>query len=60
MTMKHKGTKMNEMMAVEDGKIVRKRKVCKRCGDGIYMADHKEKGGKTRSYCGKCQYTEWN
>jgi small subunit ribosomal protein S27Ae len=58
--MKHKATKMWEAMKVEDGKIVRVKKTCKRCGDGVYMAEHKEKDGKTRSYCGKCQYTEWN
>lgn len=58
--MKHKVTKMWEIMSVEGGKIERKKKTCRRCGDGIYMAEHKEKDGKVRSYCGKCHYTEWS
>ena len=58
--MKHKNTKVWEMLSVKDGKLESKRKPCKRCGNGTYMAEHKEKSGKVRTYCGKCQYTEWN
>ncbi|MHA1223656.1 MAG: 30S ribosomal protein S27ae [Candidatus Heimdallarchaeaceae archaeon] len=37
---------------IEDGKIVRTKKVCERCGDSVYMAEHKD-----RYTCGKCGYT---
>ncbi|PIY34973.1 MAG: 30S ribosomal protein S27ae [Candidatus Aenigmarchaeota archaeon CG_4_10_14_3_um_filter_37_21] len=49
--MKHKPTKKSEVM--------KRAKLCPRCGDGVYMAEHKQKDGKTRSYCGKCHYTIW-
>jgi small subunit ribosomal protein S27Ae len=39
---------------VEDGKLIRTRKVCKRCGQGVFMAEHKD-----RYTCGSCHYTEW-
>ena len=39
---------------IKDGKLVRKKKVCPRCGEGTYMAEHKD-----RWSCGKCGYTEW-
>ncbi|NCS71125.1 MAG: 30S ribosomal protein S27ae [Candidatus Aenigmarchaeota archaeon CG_4_10_14_0_8_um_filter_37_24] len=49
--MKHKPTKKSEVM--------KRAKLCPRCGDGVYMAEHKQKDGKTRSCCGKCHYTIW-
>lgn len=33
-----------------------KPKTCQRCGDGHYMAQHKQ-NGKVRHYCGKCHMT---
>ena len=39
---------------VKDGKIVRKKKVCERCGDSVYMAEHKD-----RQTCGKCGFTTY-
>jgi len=39
---------------IKDGKLIRKKKVCPRCGDGTFMAEHKD-----RWHCGKCGYTEW-
>ncbi|AAR39030.1 NEQ176 [Nanoarchaeum equitans Kin4-M] len=37
---------------IKDGKLIRKKKVCPRCGS--FMAEHKD-----RYHCGKCGYTEW-
>ena len=48
--MKHKPVKAREMLKKEG------RKTCQRCGDGVYLAQHKQ-GGKTRLYCGKCHMT---
>jgi small subunit ribosomal protein S27Ae len=39
---------------VEGDKIVRQRKSCPKCGDGVFLADHKD-----RASCGKCGYTEF-
>ncbi len=58
--MKHKSPKQWEIIKVEGDKIVKTRKTCPRCGDGVYMAEHKQKDGKIRQYCGKCHYTVWN
>jgi len=43
-----------EVFKVEGDKIVRQRKSCPKCGDGVFLADHKD-----RSSCGKCGYTEF-
>lgn len=58
--MKHKLTKKWENIKIEGEKAVRNKKTCPRCGESVYMAEHKEKDGKNRSYCGKCHYTVWN
>jgi len=39
---------------VKDGKIVRKRRFCPKCGPGVFLAEHKD-----RWTCGKCGYTEF-
>jgi len=39
---------------VSDGKLVRKKKTCPKCGDGVFLAEHKD-----RSSCGTCGYTEF-
>jgi len=39
---------------VENGKLVRLRKICPKCGPGVFLAEHKD-----RYSCGKCGYTEW-
>jgi len=39
---------------IKDGKLVRKKKTCPRCGAGTFMAEHED-----RYHCGKCGYTEW-
>lgn len=40
---------------VEGDKVSRTRKVCSRCGKGVFMSQH-----KNRYTCGKCGYTEFN
>ena len=49
---KHSSVKINSLYKVDNGKIVRARKPCPRCGDGTYMAHHKD-----RDYCGRCGLT---
>jgi small subunit ribosomal protein S27Ae len=44
--MKHKPTKVSE--------LIKKNKICPRCGDATYMAEHKD-----RWYCGKCHLTSF-
>jgi len=43
-----------EVFKVEGGKVVRTRKSCPKCGDGVFLAEH-----KNRVSCGKCGYTEF-
>lgn len=39
---------------IVDGKLVRLKKFCPRCGPGVFMAEHWR-----RYTCGKCGYTEY-
>ncbi len=57
--MKHKPTKRWEIIKIEGEKLKTDKITCPRCGEGVYMAVHKEKSGKIRQYCGKCHYTIW-
>jgi small subunit ribosomal protein S27Ae len=43
-----------QLYDVKDNKITRKKKFCPRCGDGIFLAEHKD-----RFSCGACGYSEW-
>ncbi len=43
---------INKFYKVKDGKIERLRKICPRCGEGIFLAEHND-----RFACGKCGYT---
>ncbi len=43
-----------EVFKVEGDKIVRQRRSCPKCGDAVFLADHKD-----RYSCGKCGYTEF-
>ena len=36
------------------GGLKRKNKICPKCGDGVFLARHKD-----RDSCGKCGYTEF-
>ncbi|RLJ06434.1 MAG: 30S ribosomal protein S27ae [Candidatus Aenigmatarchaeota archaeon] len=49
---KHLTVKPNSIYKVEGGKLIRNRKTCPRCGDGTFLAHHKD-----RYYCGRCGYT---
>lgn len=42
-----------ELYKLDNGKLVRERKFCPKCGPGTFMAEHKD-----RLTCGKCGYTE--
>ena len=43
-----------EIFKLEGDKIVRLRRNCPKCGDGVFLAEH-----KNRLSCGKCGYTEF-
>ena len=42
------------MYKIEGGKLS-KGSTCPKCGDGVFLAQH-----KNRSYCGTCKYTTFN
>ena len=39
---------------LEDDSLKRKRQTCPKCGEGVFLAEHKD-----RSSCGRCGYTEF-
>ncbi len=39
---------------VKDNAVIRKKRTCPKCGDGVFMAEH-----SNRTSCGKCGYTEF-
>jgi small subunit ribosomal protein S27Ae len=49
---KHSGVGITTAYKVESGSLKRCKKVCPRCGDGTFMASH-----KNRDCCGRCGYT---
>lgn len=40
---------------VDGEKVSKERKICSRCGKGVFMSKHKD-----RNTCGKCGLTEFN
>jgi len=46
--------KKREIFKVEGDKIIRLKKSCPKCGDGVFLAEH-----KNRLSCGACGYTEF-
>ena len=46
--------KKREMYIISGNKLERKRRNCPKCGDGVFLAEHKD-----RVSCGKCGYTEF-
>jgi len=52
--LKHKPVRVSSFYEIKEGKVERKKKVCPRCGEGTFMADHGD-----RWYCGKCKLTIW-
>ncbi|HDM60356.1 MAG TPA: 30S ribosomal protein S27ae [Archaeoglobus veneficus] len=51
---KAKGDVVSRFYEIKGDKVVRKRKFCPRCGEGVFLAEHKD-----RRTCGKCGYTEF-
>ena len=51
---KKERNKIWEKYEIKDGKLIRKKRFCPRCGPGTFMAEHKE-----RYTCGKCSYIEY-
>ena len=49
---KHESKSPKDYYEIHGNEISRKRKICPRCGDGTFLAKHKD-----RQYCGKCGYT---
>ena len=39
---------------IEDGKCIRTKKICSRCGKGVFMSEHSD-----RNTCGRCGLTEF-
>jgi len=46
--------KKREIFKVDGDKITRLRRSCPKCGDGVFLAEHKD-----RLSCGSCGYTEF-
>lgn len=51
---KGKSPNVYKYYKVEGETLKRERKVCSRCGKGVFMSQH-----KNRNTCGKCGYTEF-
>jgi len=49
---KHLSPKIYKFYEAKGSEIVRNHKSCPRCGQGTFMAHHKD-----RDYCGRCGYT---
>jgi len=47
-------SKKSNAFKVENGKLVRVKKICPKCGAGVYLAQH-----SNRESCGKCGYTQF-
>jgi len=45
---------VSRLYEIKGEKVIRKRKFCPRCGEGVFLAEHKD-----RRTCGKCGYTEF-
>jgi len=49
-----KAVNIKSLYSVEGGVLKRKTKFCPKCGQGVFLAIH-----KNRVSCGKCGYTEF-
>lgn len=47
--------KVYEYYKIEGDKCTVTKKICSRCGNGVFMSKHKD-----RQTCGKCSLTEFN
>jgi len=52
--MKGKPVQIYKLYSVEGSSVKRLRKPCPKCGNGTFLAQH-----KNRLTCGKCGYTEY-
>lgn len=43
-----------DLYDIQGDKLIRKRRTCPKCGEGVFLAQHKD-----RESCGKCGYTEF-
>lgn len=50
---KKPASKISKVYEVSGNSLKRKNKYCPKCGNGVFMADHKD-----RWTCGKCNYME--
>jgi len=39
---------------IENGKLVRTKLSCPKCGSAVFLAEHKD-----RYHCGRCGYSRW-
>ncbi|MDP6155271.1 MAG: 30S ribosomal protein S27ae [Candidatus Thermoplasmatota archaeon] len=46
-----KNVKVPTLYEVKGNKVVRKKESCPKCGEGIFLAEHRD-----RKTCGKCSY----
>ncbi|MGD1835365.1 MAG: 30S ribosomal protein S27ae [Nitrososphaeraceae archaeon] len=54
MTSKKKEGQIYKFYKIEKESVERTKKNCPRCGNGVFMAQHKD-----RNTCGKCGFTEF-
>ncbi len=52
---KGSSSKIHVYYKIEDDKVTRLRKICSRCGKGVFMSIH-----KGRRACGRCGLTEFD
>lgn len=51
---KKKGASLGKLYEKKEGTITRKNTFCPKCGQGYFLAKHKD-----RVVCGKCKYVEY-
>ncbi len=54
MSKKGYSPKVHTYYKIAGDKVMRERKICSRCGRGVFMSNH-----KNRRTCGKCELTEF-
>lgn len=47
-----KNVRPRDLYEIKGEKVERKKEKCPKCGDGVFLAEHKD-----RKTCGKCSYT---
>ena len=43
-----------DLYEIQGDKLIRKRRICPKCGEGTFLGQH-----KNRESCGQCGYTEF-